>query len=229
MTAYPHAFVFDLDGVITDTAHLHFVAWRELAATVGVPFDAAFNEQLKGVSRVDSLERILAQSPRRYSADEKAEMAARKNAQYLELVERMTPADLLPGALDALKAARGAGCGVALASASKNAVLVLERLGIAQAFDHVVDANLIAQSKPHPEVFLEAARALSVDPADCVGIEDAVAGIQAVRAAGMFALGIGDPRVLTEADQVVPDLRQFVPSNYLRAGYHLRWVRRQER
>ena len=229
MTAYPSAFVFDLDGVITDTAHLHFVAWRDLAASVGVPFDAAFNEQLKGVSRVDSLERILAQSPRRYSADEKAEMAERKNAQYLELVERMTPADLLPGALDALQAARAAGCGVALASASKNAARVLERLGIAQAFDHVVDANLIAQSKPHPEVFIEAAHALSVDPADCVGIEDAVAGIQAVRAAGMFALGVGDPRVLTEADQVVPDLRHFVPSNYLRAGYHLRWVRRQER
>ena len=229
MTAYPHAFVFDLDGVITDTAHLHFVAWRDLAASVGVPFDAAFNEQLKGVSRVDSLERILAQSPRRYSADEKAGMAERKNAQYLELVERMTPADLLPGALDALQAARAAGCGVALASASKNAARVLERLGIAQAFDHVVDANLIAQSKPHPEVFIEAALALSVHPADCVGIEDAVAGIQAVRAAGMFALGVGDPRVLTEADQVVPDLRHFVPSNYLRAGYHLRWVRRQER
>ncbi len=156
-------------------------------------------------------------------------MAERKNAQYLELVERMTPADLLPGALDALQAARAAGCGVALASASKNAARVLERLGIAQAFDHVVDANLIAQSKPHPEVFIEAAHALSVDPADCVGIEDAVAGIQAVRAAGMFALGVGDPRVLTEADQVVPDLRHFVPSNYLRAGYHLRWVRRQER
>ena len=228
-TTRPRAFVFDLDGVITDTAHLHFVAWRDLAASAGVPFDAAFNEQLKGVSRVDSLERILAHSARRYTADDKAEMAARKNAQYLTLVERMTPADLLPGALEALHAARAAGCGVALASASKNAALVLERLGIAPAFDHVVDANLIAQSKPHPEVFLEAARALGDDPADCVGIEDAVAGIQAVRAAGMFALGVGDARVLTEADQVVPDLRQFVPSNYLRAGYHLRWVRRQER
>lgn len=219
------AFVFDLDGVITDTAHLHFVAWRDLAQSVGVPFDAAFNEQLKGVSRVDSLERILAQGTRRYGADEKAALAARKNAQYLELVERMTPADLLPGAVEALRAARAAGCGVALASASKNAALVLERLGITDAFDHVVDANFIAQSKPHPEVFLAAARALGVDPADCVGIEDAVAGVQAVRAAGMFALGIGDPRVLSEADQVIPDLRTFVPSNYLRAGQRLRWSR----
>src|SRR5262249_45904236 len=133
--------------------------------SVGVPFDAAFNEQLKGVSRVDSLERILARSSRRFSDAEKAEMAERKNAQYLELVERMTPADLLPGALEALMATRAAGCGVALASASKNAALVLQRLGITQAFDHVVDANFIAQSKPHPEVFLAAARALAVDPA----------------------------------------------------------------
>jgi len=218
------AFVFDLDGVITDTAQLHFVAWRDLALSVGVPFDAAFNEQLKGVSRVDSLDRILAHSRRRYTLDEKAGMAERKNARYLSLVEHMTPRDLLPGALDALRAARAAGCGVALASASKNAARVLERLGIADAFDHVVDANHIAQSKPHPEVFLEAARALGVDPADCVGIEDAVAGIQAVRAAGMFALGVGDPTVLTEADQVLRDLRQFTPSNYLRNGSRLRWV-----
>ena len=220
----PCAFIFDLDGVITDTAELHFVAWRALAMRLNVPFDEAFNEQLKGVSRIDSLERILARSPQTFSADEKAEMAERKNAHYLALVEKMSPADLLPGALDALRNARALGCRVALASASKNAMLVLERLGIVDAFDHVVDANLIAQSKPHPEVFLTAASALGVDPADCVGVEDAVAGIEAVRAAGMFALGVGDARVLTEADQVIPDLRHFVPTNYLRTGRRLRWV-----
>ena len=223
--ARPRAFIFDLDGVITDTAHLHFVAWRELAQELDLPFDAAFNEQLKGVSRAESLERILALGTRPYTPAEKAAMAERKNAAYVKLLEGMTPADLLPGALAALQAARAAGCRIGLASASRNAASVVERLGIVQAFDHVVDANRIANSKPDPEVFLAAAHALAVAPADCVGIEDAIAGVQAVRAAGMFALGVGDARVLTEADQVIADLRGFVPSNYLRAGSRLRWVR----
>jgi beta-phosphoglucomutase len=222
--ARPCAFVFDLDGVITDTAHLHFRAWRDLARSVGVDFDEAFNEQLKGVSRMDSLELILARSDRRFTPAQKLQLAERKNADYVRLIETLTPADLLPGAVDALKAARSAGMRVGLASASKNAAAVLARLGIAAAFDHVVDANLIAQSKPHPEVFLAAARALRAEPADCVGIEDSVAGVQAINAAGMFALGVGHARVLTQADQVIPDLRGFIPSNYLRAGRRLAWV-----
>jgi beta-phosphoglucomutase len=224
--ACPCAFIFDLDGVVTDTAQLHFVAWRELAHSLGLPFDAAFNEQLKGLSRSESLDRILARGTQRYMLAEKAQLAERKNAAYVKLLESMTPADLLPGALGALQAARAAGCRVALASASRNAATVLERLGIVDAFDHVVDASLIANSKPDPEVFLAAAQALAVDPADCVGIEDAAAGIRAVRAAGMFALGVGDAGVLVEADQVIADLRGFVPSNYLRTGSRLRWVPR---
>jgi len=222
--ARPRAFIFDLDGVLTDTAQLHFIAWRELAEGLGLPLDAAFNEELKGVSRTESLERILALGTRRYTPAEKVAMAERKNAAYVRLLERMTPADLLPGALAALQAARAAGCRVALASASRNAATVLGHLGIADAFDHVVDANLVTHSKPDPEVFLAAAEALAVDPADCVGIEDAVAGVRAVRAAGMFALGVGDARVLSEADQVIADLHGFIPSNYLRVGSRLRWV-----
>lgn len=222
--ARTRAFIFDLDGVITDTAHLHFLAWRDLAASVDVAFDEAFNERLKGVSRMDSLELILARGTRRFTLAEKLEMAERKNAAYVRLIDSITPADLLPGALAALEASRAAGCRVGLASASKNAASVLVRLGITAAFDHIVDANLITRSKPDPEVFLAAASALRTEPADCVGIEDAVAGVHAVRAAGMFALGIGDARVLVEADQVLPDLCQFTPSNYLRAGSRLRWV-----
>ncbi|MBS0455050.1 MAG: beta-phosphoglucomutase [Proteobacteria bacterium] len=220
----PSAFIFDLDGVITDTAELHYVAWRALALDLGIVFDEADNEQLKGLSRMDSLERILALGTKQFSEVDKHAMAERKNAHYLALVEKMTPADLLPGALDALGAARAAGCGVALASASKNAALVLERLGISQAFDHVVDSNHIRNSKPHPEVFLAAAKALGAAPQDCVGIEDAVAGVQAIRAAGMFAVGVGDARVLAQADQVIADLRHFIPSNYLRGQHRLRWV-----
>lgn len=223
MTA-THAFIFDLDGVITDTAPLHFRAWRQLAAGLGIDFDEAFNERLKGVSRTESLELILAQGKAAYSAEQKHAMAERKNAEYVRLLETLSPADVLPGALPALRSARAAGFKVGLASASKNAMRVLERLGIESDFDHVVDANRIARSKPDPEVFLAAARALGAEPRHCVGIEDAVAGIAAVRAAGMFALGVGDARVLAQADQVVPDLCQFVPSNYLRGDARLTWV-----
>ena len=220
----PSAFIFDLDGVITDTAELHYVAWRALAIELGIAFDETHNEQLKGLSRMASLERILAMCPRRFSPQDKLEMAERKNAHYLGLVEKMTPSDLLPGALDALRAARNAGHGVALASASKNAMQVLERLDIVQAFDHVVDSNRIQNAKPHPEVFLAAASALATAPQDCVGIEDAVAGVQAIRAAGMFAVGVGNPLVLSQADQVIADLRHFKPSNYVRGTRRLRWV-----
>ena len=220
----PSAFIFDLDGVITDTAELHYVAWRALALDLGIDFNESHNEQLKGLSRMDSLERILAMSTDQFDAQEKRRMAERKNAHYLALGEKMTPADLLPGALEALDAARSAGFRIALASASKNAVLVLERLGIARAFDHVVDSNHIQNSKPHPEVFLAAASALGVQPHDCVGIEDAVGGVQAIHAAGMFSVGVGDPQMLALADQVIPDLRHFVPSNYLRGARRLRWV-----
>ncbi len=218
------AFIFDLDGVITDTAHLHFLAWRELARGVGLDFDEAFNERLKGVSRMDSLALILAQSTRTFTPDERERMAKKKNAAYVKLIATLTPADLLPGAVDALRAARASGARVGLASASKNAAAVLARLGITACFDHVVDANLIARSKPDPEVFVAAATALGVAPANCVGIEDAVAGLQANRGAGMFSVGVGDPQALDIADQVIPDLRSFVPRNYLRPGRRLAWV-----
>jgi len=200
------------------------VAWRQLARRIGVAFDEAFNEQLKGVSRMDSLALILARSKRRFTVDEQQQMAERKNADYVRLIETLTPADLLPGAVDALRAARAAGARVGLASASKNAAAVLARLGIGPLFDHVVDANLIARSKPDPEVFIAAAQALGAAPEHCIGIEDAVAGLQAIRAAGMFGLGVGDPQVLALADQVIPDLRSFYPSNYLRSGRRLAWV-----
>jgi beta-phosphoglucomutase len=224
VTASPSAFIFDLDGVITDTAHLHFRAWRDLARSLGVEFDEVFNERLKGVSRMDSLELILGRSGLQFSAAEKRALAERKNADYVRLIETITPADLLPGAVAALEAARAAGCRVGLTSASKNAAAVLSRLGITALFDHVVDAHLIARSKPDPEVFIAAAHALGVAPARCVGIEDAVAGVQAIRSARMFALGVGDAGVLGLADQVIPDLRSFIPLNYLRAGVALRWV-----
>ena len=208
------AVIFDLDGVITDTAHYHFLAWQALAASQGVSFSLEDNEQLKGIDRMGSLDRILARAPRSYTSSEKLALADQKNAHYQQLIATMTPADLLPGAVAALAAVRAAGLKVGLASVSKNAFTVLDHLGISACFDYVVDAALIAQGKPHPEIFLKAASALGVAPADCLGVEDAVAGVASIKAAGMFALGVGSPKVLTQADLVIPGLDHFRLGDY---------------
>jgi beta-phosphoglucomutase len=208
------AVIFDLDGVITDTAHYHYLAWKRLAESEGVHFDAEFNEQLKGIDRMGSLDLILAGSPRSYSAEEKLELADIKNRHYVALISTMSASDLLPGAVAALDAVRGAGLKVGLASVSKNAFTVLEHLGIRDRFDDVVDAATLTYSKPHPEIFLTAARHLGVDPADCLGVEDAVAGVASIKSAGMFALGIGKPEILHQADRVIPGLDSFALNNY---------------
>ena len=208
------AVIFDLDGVITDTAHYHYLAWKALAESEGVHFDHAFNENLKGVDRMGSLNLILAGSSKTYSMEQKLALADRKNRQYVELIATMGPGDLLPGALEALAAVRAAGLKIGLASVSKNAFTVLDRLGIRDRFDYVVDAALIANSKPHPEIFLNAAAALDVAPRDCLGVEDAVAGVASIKSAGMFALGVGSPEVLTQADRVIPDLTRFRLADY---------------
>jgi beta-phosphoglucomutase len=208
------AVIFDLDGVITDTAHYHYLAWKALAESEGVHFDHAFNENLKGVDRMGSLNLILAGSSKTYSMEEKLALAERKNKQYVELIATMSEADLLPGAIDALASVRAAGLKIGLASVSKNAFTVLDRLGIRDRFDYVVDAALIANSKPHPEIFLNAAAALGVAPADCLGVEDAVAGVASIKSAGMFAVGVGSPDVLTQADRVIPSLLEFRLGDY---------------
>jgi beta-phosphoglucomutase len=209
------AVIFDLDGVITDTAHYHYLAWRKLAMSLDVPFDAVFNEQLKGIDRMGSLELILARSTKKYSLDEKLILADRKNNDYQDLIRNITPNDLLPGAEAALKAVRDAGLKVGLASVSKNAFAVLDRLGIAGEFDYVVDATKISRSKPDPEIFLTAAENLGVLPSACIGVEDSVAGLQSIKSSGMYAIGIGDPSILTQADRVIHGLDQFNLSEYL--------------
>lgn len=208
------AVIFDLDGVITDTAHYHYLAWKRLADSVGAPFDEEFNEQLKGVDRMGSLELILARAPRGFSNEEKRALADAKNRHYQELIATMTPDDLLPGALEALEAVRAAGLKTGLASVSKNAFTVLDRLGIRDRFDTVVDAAGIANSKPHPEIFLTAAAQLGLDPKDCLGVEDAVAGVASIKDAGMVAVGVGKPEVLNRADRVISSMREFRLDDY---------------
>ena len=208
------AVIFDLDGVITDTAHYHYLAWKRLAESEGVHFDAAFNEHLKGVDRMGSLELILGAASAHYTREQKLALADSKNRHYQELIATMSASDLLPGAIDALAAVRAAGLKIGLASVSKNAFTVLDMLGIRDRFDVVVDAALITHSKPHPEIFLTAARQLGVAPGDCLGVEDAVAGVASIKSAGMVALGVGDPLVLTQADRVISGLDQFRLEDY---------------
>ncbi len=208
------AVIFDLDGVLTDTAHYHFLAWKALADSLDIPFDETFNEQLKGIDRMGSLEMILARSSRSHTQVEKILLAERKNLHYQKLIESMSPDDLLPGALATLNAIREADLTTGLASASKNAATVLERLGITDWFDYIVDTRTIKNGKPDPEIFLNAAENLAVSPAQCLGVEDSTAGIHAIKTAGMYALGIGDAAVLTEADRVIPGLDHFRLSDY---------------
>lgn len=200
------AVIFDLDGVITDTARFHFLAWKQMAKRIGIEIDEEFNESLKGVDRMGSLERILARGKKTCSDSEKRALADEKNEDYKELIKGMTAKDLLPGAEAALKALRKMGIKTGLASVSKNASTILERLGISDYFDYVVDANEIARGKPDPEIFLTAAEHLRVKPDECIGVEDAVVGIQAIKSAGMYAIGVGDPAILNQADRVIPDL-----------------------
>ena len=195
------AVIFDLDGVITDTAEYHYLAWKQLGEELGIPFDREFNETLKGVSRMASLERILELGSQQndFTACEKEALATKKNSHYVELISNITPADILPGIEQLLKHLRAAGYKVAMASASKNAFTVTKSLGLTSYFDHIVDAATVANSKPNPEVFLKAAAALGVAPAVCIGIEDAAAGVAAINDAGMFSIAIGTDAGLNHA------------------------------
>ncbi|KAB7733089.1 beta-phosphoglucomutase [Rudanella paleaurantiibacter] len=213
------AFLFDLDGVIVDTAVFHYQAWRRMANELGFDISHEFNETLKGVSRMDSLDLILAHGGVTLTDERKLELATQKNDWYLELVSRMTPNDILPGVagfFHQLKHAQPP-LKTALGSVSKNARLILERIHMVDQFDAIIDGTKITRGKPDPEVFLNGAAELGVAPADCVVFEDAVAGVEAAKRAGMFAVGIGSPDVLTEADLVVPSLEHLTVTELLAA------------
>jgi beta-phosphoglucomutase len=208
------AFLFDLDGVLTDTSEFHYQAWQRLADEEGLPFSRQDNEALRGVSRRASLDILL--KGKKISEETAERWMERKNNYYIELVEQMTPGDLLPGAENLLRELRAAGIQIAIASASKNAPLVLERLKLADAIDCVVDAALIRHSKPAPDVFLKAAEMLNVKPAECVVVEDAAAGVEAAIAGGMHSLGIGPVERVGAAEVVLPDLANAHAEELLR-------------
>ena len=203
------AALFDLDGVIVDTAKYHYLAWKRLATELGFDFSEAQNERLKGVSRTRSLEILLEIGKLNLDEAVRRALAEKKNRWYVEYIQKMDESELLPGARECLVRLREKGVKTALASASKNAPLILRNLNIASLFDAVIDGNKVSQAKPDPEVFLLGARELRVGPRDCVVFEDAEAGLQAARAAGMYAVGIGKADVLQSADYVVDGLRNF--------------------
>lgn len=200
--------IFDLDGVITDTARYHYLAWKKLADELGIYFDEVINERLKGVSRLQSLEIILEKSDKKYSQEEKEYYANKKNEYYKEMIKKITPEDLLPGVERFIEELKKRGIKTAIASVSKNAFTVVENLKIRDQFDYIVDANEIKHGKPDPEIFLNAAKHLGIPPEKCIGIEDSAAGITAIKKAGMFAVGVGNPETVKEADLILKDLSE---------------------
>ncbi|PTN08159.1 beta-phosphoglucomutase [Mangrovibacterium marinum] len=207
------ACLFDLDGVLVDTARYHFLAWKKLADELGIDFTLEHNELLKGVSRMDSLDIILNIGNLQLSQEKKNALADQKNQVYLEYILQMNEEEILPGVKDFLTALRKLGVGVALGSASKNAPLILERLKIGNLFDAVIDGTKVSKAKPDPEVFLKGAEALAAKPAACIVFEDAIAGIEAARNAGMMAVGVGDPQTLSRANLVISGFRGLTPEH----------------
>jgi len=203
------ACIFDLDGVIVDTAVYHYKAWKRLANELGFDFTEEDNEKLKGVSRTRSLELILQWGGISKTETEKEELATRKNNWYVEMINQMTPDEILPGAKNFLITCKDAGLKTALGSASKNSMTILNKINLADLFDAIIDGNKVSKPKPDPEVFLKGAEELNVAPANCVVFEDAIAGVEAAINGGMKVIGIGSPKVLTGANLVVSGLNEM--------------------
>lgn len=208
-------FIFDLDGVLVDTARYHFQAWQRLAGELGIPFTATQNEELKGVSRKDSLDKILEWGQKSLPQEEKERLMQQKNEWYLELISELTPEDALPGALDFLQQARQLNLKLALGSASRNARRILEGLQITSSFETIVDGNLVTQSKPNPAVFLAGAKGISLQPEECVVFEDSIAGVEAARQGQFKSVGIGKKNILKKAHWVISGLDKTSPTEVI--------------
>jgi beta-phosphoglucomutase len=203
------AFIFDLDGVIVDTAKYHFLAWRNLATALGFKFTEEHNELLKGVSRVRSLEILLNIGEVQLTEEQKQPLLIQKNTEYLGYVNKMNAEEILPGINDLLNYLDSNNIKYALGSASKNAPLILEKVGLLNRFTALVDGNDVSKAKPDPEVFLIGAEKLNMKPENCIVIEDAIAGVEAANAANMVSIGIGNADLLKEANYVLPDTSGF--------------------
>lgn len=205
--------IFDLDGVIVDTAKYHFLAWKDLADHLGFEFTETHNELLKGVSRVRSLEILLDIGNVKLSDEKKQEFLISKNEHYLQYINKMGPEEILPGAKELLNTLDDLGIKYVLGSASKNAPLILKQVNLLDRFAGIVDGNSVTKAKPDPEVFLIGAKKLNLQPEHCVVFEDAIAGVEAANAANMISVGIGDEKTLHEADFNFNNLTE-IPNNF---------------
>lgn len=201
--------IFDLDGVLVDTARYHFLAWKRLSDSLGFEFTEKNNEQLKGVSRMTSLEILLAIGNINVNKQEKERLAIKKNEWYVDYICKLTPDDILPGSVELLEELHSHGIRCAIGSASKNARLILDRLRLAGLFDVIIDGNRVNKAKPDPEVFVIAAREMELRHDEVIVFEDAVAGVKAAEKAGMKCIGIGDKEILHMADHVVSGLNKL--------------------
>lgn len=202
--------IFDLDGVIVSTDEYHFQAWKSIAVAEGILFDRSINERLRGVSRMESLEILLEQTKRNYTSAEKSALAERKNDFYRELLQSLSPKDILPGVNKAIQRLRQRGIKLAIGSSSKNTPVILEKIGMKNTFDALADGNQIKHSKPNPEVFLLAASKLGLSPSECLVIEDAEAGVSAALNGGMEVLAVGAAATDTRATYSATNLNQVV-------------------
>lgn len=205
------ACIFDMDGVIVDTAKYHFLAWKRLAAELGFELSPETGEQLKGIGRLEALNIVLKFGSIKANEKEKQKLAKRKNSYYLDFISNIDESELLPGVIEFLESLKRAKLKTALATVSKNASVIIEKTGIEKLFDVIVDGNMIKNGKPDPEVFLKAAEMLEVSPQECIVFEDAVAGIEAAHSAGMKCVGIGDPTILNSAVFVIRNLKEINP------------------
>ena len=202
-------FIFDLDGVIVDTAKYHFLAWKNLAEELNIPFTEVQNEQLKGISRIESLKKILEWGNLTISKEHFNELMAEKNEEYLRYISEMTKAEILPDVVSTLAFLKNNNQKIALGSASKNAKAILKKVGLLTNFEIIIDGNKVTKAKPNPEVFTKAAVGLKVAIKDCIVFEDSVAGIKAANSGGMMSIGIGSKKVLFEADYIFNDFTEI--------------------
>jgi beta-phosphoglucomutase len=219
------ACLFDLDGVIVDTARYHYLAWKQLANELGIDFTPESNELLKGVSRMRSLEIILELGNRTLTEGEKIAFAEKKNAIYLDYIRQLPEEEILPGVRSFIGELKNNHIGVVLGSASKNATLILQQLKIMDLFDVIIDGNKVSRAKPDPEIFLKGAEELHVPAGSCVVFEDAIAGIEAARNAGMFCVGVGDRNTLYKADLVIPGFEGFTLADLESIEHSIRSMR----
>ncbi|MBR4267490.1 MAG: beta-phosphoglucomutase [Bacteroidales bacterium] len=203
------ACIFDLDGVLVDSAKYHYLAWKALADKLGFEFTEKHNERLKGVSRMKSLEILLEVGGITMTQEEKEKAATEKNELYRSYISKMTPDEILPGVETFLKEIKALGIKTSIGSASKNTSLIMERTGLSKYFDAVADGTMVTKAKPDPEVFLKGAELLNTDPKECVVFEDAEAGVEAAHNAGMRAVGIGSTSTLGKAEIVIPGFTGF--------------------